>query len=133
MNTNQWNVQRLDLFEVEVEKFFISYNRAIQPKTVKAKASLWNDALYYLDTDKIGEFFQFIRDSEDGLPSDGKIKKILRANSERFRVQTKTKQLPSSNTEEYPDDEWLAQYHAGVKLVLMGKMTSEAVKKDLGI
>lgn len=112
---------------------FLAYNRPIQKTTIEAKANLMNETLFSLRTDKITAFFKYVRESSDVLPTDGALKKILRSKANEFSKRLKVKALPASSSQEYPDDEWLANFWAGLKLVQMGKMTPEAVKKELGI
>lgn len=112
---------------------FLAYNRPIQKNTIEAKANLMSETLSSLRTDKIQAFFKYVRESSETLPTDGALIKILRSKADEFSKKRKLKELPPSSSEDYPDAEWLANYHAGVKMVLMGKMTPEQVKKELGI
>lgn len=130
---DNYNILRLDTFQTEIAKMFLAYNRPIQKTTIEAKANLMNETLSSLRTDKITVFFKYVRESSDILPTDGALKKILRSKADEFSKRRKLKELPPSDPEDLPDDEWLAQYHAGVKLVLMGEMTPEQVKKELGV
>lgn len=130
---DDFNILRLDTFQTEIGKMFLSYNRAIQKTTIEAKASLMSETLSSLRTDKISEFFKYVRENCEVLPTDGILKKILRTKADEYTERPKLKQLPQGNPDDYPDDEWLAQYHAGVKLILMGKETPQSVKMKLGI
>lgn len=92
-----------------------------------------NETLGNLQTLRISAFFKYVRENCDTLPTDGALKKILRSKASEYSKKGKVLELPSDSSQEYLDDEWLANFWAGLKLVQMGKMTSEAVKKDLGI
>lgn len=90
-----------------------------------------SDTLHSLLTAKISKFFKLVRNQEEILPTDGKLNKILSVNFKEFTRQ-EVNQI-ENKTENYPDEEWKKQFHAGLKLVLMGNMTTTEVKKDLGI
>ncbi len=75
---------RIDLLKQEISDMFLSYNRAIQPKTTDSKAELMSDTLASLQDNKIREFFMYVRENESTMPSDGRLKAILRSTSPRF-------------------------------------------------
>ena len=126
-------MDRLEIFEKEISKMFLAYNRPIQPKTLEAKAHLMGETLFNLDTDKIAKFFLYVRENYETLPTDGQLKKLLRTKADQFATRLKVKQLPQVSDEHLPSPEWRANFFAGVKLILMGKETPESVKKSLGI
>ena len=72
---------------------FLAYNKPIHLGTIDAKADLMAETLKNLRTDKISDFFKFVRSSEDMLPNDGILGKILRANYKQFSKAQEVKQL----------------------------------------
>lgn len=52
------------------------------------KAELMNETLHTLKTDKISSFFKYVRESEESLPTDGRLKTILKQNYQRFANYT---------------------------------------------
>lgn len=75
---------RIDIFEKEITDLFLAYNRSIQPKMIESKSELMSDTLASLQDDKIREFFRYVRENESTMPSDGRLKAILRSTSPRF-------------------------------------------------
>jgi hypothetical protein len=65
---------------------FSAYNRQLAAKseTFKYKVEGLLEMLKNLKTDKILEFFLYVRENEDTFPSDARLKKILQAQFKRF-------------------------------------------------
>jgi len=82
-----YSVDRVKLFEVELTKLFLSNNRASSQKMMEAKSMLLSETLLGLPTNQIEAFFRYIRDNEEGIPSDGKLLSIYRATVSRFIPQ----------------------------------------------
>lgn len=112
---------------------YLAYNKVIQPKIIDQKSELMEETLSNLKTIKISAFFKYVRETSDTLPTDGALKKILLANAGKFSKKAEVQNVPQIAPENLPDGEWLDNYHAGVKLVLMGKMTPQSVKMELGV
>jgi len=63
---------------------FVSYNRQISPKLIESKASLLSETLHTLKTERIPAFFKMVRETEEVLPTDGTLKKILTGHYQEF-------------------------------------------------
>jgi len=79
--------ERQDLFRAEITKLFLAYNKPVIKQVIDAKAVLMNETLSTLKTYKIQEFFKYVRTSEDVLPNDGTLLKILRQNAGKFKEE----------------------------------------------
>jgi len=123
---------RIEIFEKEIGLTFIAYNRPVQPKLVKAKAEVMNETLRSLKTNKISDFFKYVRENQEMLPTDGQLKKLLSANHQRF--SNNVLEAPQiTYTGELPTDAWMREYTEYSKAVIAGQMTSGKAKKGLGI
>ena len=125
-----WDADRINLFRAEITKLFMAFNKPFQKNLIDAKSELTAETLSTLRTDKIQEFFKFVRSAEDTLPNDGVLKKILSSNYQRFaRVSEAPARLtPPSNL---PSDEWLKEYWIRMKKVLAGGLTTTEAWAEL--
>ena len=85
---NNLNMERIGLFKAEILKMFRAFNRPSGADVVEEKAALWEETLKGLKTEKIQEFFLFVRQNEIALPSDGTLRSILSSNAGRFSEST---------------------------------------------
>ena len=129
MDNQEWNLRRLDSFQKEIAKMFLAYNKPIQPKTIEAKANLMNETLYYLDSDKIGEFFKYVRETEEKIPTDGRLKFLLRTQSERFKVRLKQKLLPKG-TKATSEADLAYMFEMGLKYPAFKELSLELIQNE---
>lgn len=96
-----WDLARENLFQAEIVKMFLAYNKTVVKATLEAKSSLMCETLENLDTSKIQSFFKFIRETCETMPSDGALKKILRENHKKFSIH-------NENTVQIEDKKYLS-------------------------
>ena len=86
-SSNQWNqnaLHRQTLIEKGLTTLFYANNRNANPEMIRNKATMLNESLGGLATNKIEPFFKYLRENCDQLPSDGKIIKTLRETAQKF-------------------------------------------------
>ena len=103
---NSWNeTEREDIFRAELTKLFLSKNRASSEALINSKAILLLESLKGLDTEHISGFFKSVRDSDDMLPTDGRLLALLRLSADKFGVKLKALNAPqatfTSNDKEF--------------------------------
>lgn len=64
-------------------------NKAVNEKLFQAKSVLLSDTLHGLPDNQIKPFFKYIRENEDGIPTDGKLLSIFRTLISRFGEELK--------------------------------------------
>ena len=107
--------------KAEITKTFASFNRPIQKPMLDMKAELLQTTLSTLAENKISDFFDYIRANETSLPSDGRLKQILRDKPEYSSV--KAVDLIPQHTEAPSSAKWVKSYMKALKQVLNGKIT----------
>lgn len=128
-----WNAERTNLFRAEMTKLFLAFNKPMNKTTIDAKTELTAETLETLSTEKITEFFTYVRRTEDVLPNDGVLKRILIGNHLRFSKQRpEIKQIATSKAE-LPDEKWLKQFTSKVNAVIDGTITPDEAKASLGL
>jgi len=125
-----WDVERINLFKAEIVKMFLAYNKPVQKPIIDAKAELMAEVLTNLKTSKIQDFFIHVRSTEDTLPNDGVLKKILSSNFEKFTNYIPPEIQIEYNSSELPSDNWLDKFWKNARKVLNGSMTSEEAKAE---
>jgi len=122
--------KRINLFRAEAVKMFVAYNRPVQKPVVNQKSELMAETLEPLKTSKIQEFFKFVRTTEDMLPNDGTLKKILSNNYKRFtNYIPEEKQLENDN--DIISENLFKEFCIRMQKVSNGSMTSEQAKREL--
>ena len=122
---------RQDLFQAELVKLFASFNKPISNNNLSLKAGLLLETLSTLPTRYITPFFAYIRSTEDTLPSDGRMKRILSLNYDKFSDKKVEKVI--SRSEILPDSDWLRKFGDLASRVVDGDMKAEHAKKELGL
>jgi len=123
--------KRINFFRAEITKMLLSFNKPIQRPLVDQKAELMAETLEALPTDKIKDFFKYIRTNEDSMPSDGVLRKILSNNHKKFTNYTEEAQIEYKG--EYPDEAWRKRFTNQVNRVINGEITSDEAKAEMGL
>lgn len=117
----QYSDQALDILRAEIIKTFAAFNRPIQKNMLDMKAELLQATLSTLAENKISEFFDYVRANETTLPSDGRLKAILRDKTE-FSTITVVDLIPQY-TDAPASPKWVSAYMKAIVLVVDGKIT----------
>jgi len=127
---DDWDIDRLSLFKAEIIKIFHAYNKPIQKLTIEAKADLTAETLSSLKTTQIEEFFKYVRSTEETLPNDGILKKILTNNYKRF-----SNYIPEEKQLEYDteiiSENLFKEFCIRMQKVSSGIMTADQAKEGL--
>lgn len=126
-------MERENLFQTEITKMYLAYNRPVNSNLIKAKSELLQETLHNLKTSDIQKFFSLVREGEEALPTDGRLKKILTQNYHKFAVLHVITQNNDYDGDDYPTPEWKREFTKCVNFVVDGRMTTENAKKHLGI
>ena len=110
---------------------FLAFNKPASRQIVDAKADLMCETLHTLRTDKISLFFKHVRESQDMLPTDGTLKKILSSGFDKYSKAIVEKQIEYKG--ELPSREWAHKFNYEVMLVVDGLRTPEEAKQVLGL
>jgi len=101
----------------------LAYNKPLNKNLIDAKSQLIAETLAKLKTNKITEFFKFVRDTETTLPNDATLKQILEGNQARFGEPiTKAPEIEYSG--EYPDEDWKRKFTKQINFVIDGRLTT---------
>lgn len=126
----EWQVERSNLIKDELVKMFVAFNKTASGKLIDMKVGLLEETLNTLKTDRIKHFFQYLRINEKTLPSDSRMKEILRDKHKDFTNYTPESQQLPAPTGEMPSSEWVSRYMKNLALVMEGKMTKEQAYSD---
>ena len=110
---------------------FLAFNKPASRQIVDAKADLMCETLRTLRTDKISLFFRNVRESQDMLPTDGTLKKLLSAGHDKYSETIVEKQIEYKG--ELPTPEWAREFNKQVMMVVDGFTTVDEAKAKLGL
>ena len=91
---------------------FLAYNKSANKTIIAQKAEMLTETLASLPDDKIKPFFAYVRATDDVMPTDGRLKVILRSTYKKF-----TNYQPDAQQVEYDakltnNDRLLIKYYA---------------------
>jgi hypothetical protein len=124
LKMNDWNAERTDIFKSQLMNLFVSFNRSATNGLIDMKVKLLEETLKTLRTDKIKPFFRYIMENEKTIPSDGRLKEILRDKYKEYSTnQSEAKQIEYTGGVAPAD--WVARYMKQLVHVVDGNLTPQ--------
>lgn len=79
-NYSEEDQHRLKAIALGIKRLYLANNRVVARPVIIDKAKMLNQTLDDIPVSKLGEFFDWLKDRDGGIPSDGQIRSLWYAN-----------------------------------------------------